>query len=98
MLRACLLPSLSGWPPALRAPCRTKAHAAVAVADHGQRGEAEQPSALHDLRDAIDRDELLDELVALAVFPRLRHMVNPLKFEAAFAGGIGQRFDAAVIT
>ena len=41
-----------------------EAHAAGAVADHRQRGEAELPAALDDLRRAVDRDQLLEELVA----------------------------------
>src|SRR3989442_815167 len=38
----------------------------LAVADGNQRVEAEAPAALHDLRDAIDRDDVLDHTVALA--------------------------------
>src|SRR5712691_837470 len=38
----------------------------LAVADGDQRVEAEAPAALHDLRDAIDRDDVLDHAVALA--------------------------------
>src|SRR6185437_3045403 len=40
---------------------------ALAVAHDDQRGKAEPPPALHDLGDAIDRDELLDELRLFAV-------------------------------
>ena len=36
-----------------------EADAARAVADHGQRREAELPAAFDDLRDAVHRDELL---------------------------------------
>src|SRR3989441_1109765 len=38
----------------------------LAVADSDQRVEAEAAPALHDLRDAIDRDDVLDHAVALA--------------------------------
>src|SRR3989442_1050061 len=38
----------------------------LAVADRNQRVEAEAPAALHDLRDAVDRDDVLDHAVALA--------------------------------
>src|SRR6266550_2173653 len=47
------------------------ADAAVAVADHGERGEAEHAAALHHLGDAVDRDHLLAQAVA-ALF-RLLH-------------------------
>ena len=43
------------------------ADAALAVADDDQRGEAEAPAALHHLGDAVDADELLDQLALLAV-------------------------------
>src|SRR5205809_430623 len=49
----------------------THADAAVAVADHGERGEAEYSAALHYLGDAVDRDHLLAQAVA-ALF-RLLH-------------------------
>src|SRR6185312_923225 len=39
---------------------------ALAVADHHQGGEAEPPAALHDLGDAVDADELLNELDLVA--------------------------------
>ena len=45
----------------------TEAGAALAVADHDQRGEAEALAALHGLRDAVDVDELLDQLLAAFV-------------------------------
>src|SRR5437773_6001662 len=47
------------------------ADAAVAVADHGERREAEHSAALHHLGDAVDRDHLLAQAVA-ALF-RLLH-------------------------
>ena len=40
---------------------------ALAVADHDQRREAEALAALHRLRDAVDVDELLDQLLAAIV-------------------------------
>ena len=44
-----------------------EADAAALVADHDERGEAEAPAALHHLGDAVDVDELVDEL-AVALF------------------------------
>src|SRR5215218_8699932 len=41
------------------------AHGAVAVADDHQGGEAEAPTTLDDLRDAVDRDHALDEVALL---------------------------------
>src|SRR3954452_7255735 len=41
-----------------------EASAALAVADHHERCEAEALAALHGLRNAVDVDELLDELLA----------------------------------
>src|SRR5690606_24081905 len=41
-----------------------EADAALAVADHDQRGEAEALAALHSLRHAVDVHELLDQLIA----------------------------------
>src|SRR5262249_4799075 len=46
----------------------TKADAALLVTDDDERGEAEAASALHNLGDAVDVDELVDEL-AVALFP-----------------------------
>src|SRR4051794_30958777 len=40
-------------------------HGAVAVADDDQRGEAEAPTALDDLRHAVDGDDALDEVALL---------------------------------
>src|SRR5439155_13113086 len=41
--------------------------AALSVADRDERVESEAPAALHDLGDAIDRDHVLDQAVALAL-------------------------------
>src|SRR3989442_1463569 len=43
------------------------AHPALPVADRDQRVEAEAPASLHDLGDAVDRDHVLDQAVALAL-------------------------------
>ena len=43
----------------------TEADAAVAVADHRQRGEAHLAAALDGLGHAVDRDQLLEEAVAV---------------------------------
>src|SRR5919205_392982 len=40
-------------------------HGAVAVTDDDQRGEAEAPTALHDLRHAVDGDHALDVVALL---------------------------------
>ena len=45
----------------------TEAGAALAVADDDQRGETEALAALHGLGDAVDVDELLDQLLAAVV-------------------------------
>src|SRR3982750_665882 len=44
-----------------------EASAALAVADHHERCEAEALAALHGLGDAVDVDELLDELLAAVI-------------------------------
>src|SRR2546428_142968 len=41
--------------------------AALSVADRDERVESEAPAALHDLGDAIDRDHILHQAVALAL-------------------------------
>ncbi|MGY4488869.1 hypothetical protein ACVWWR_008060 [Bradyrhizobium sp. LM3.2] len=46
----------------------TEAGAALLIADHDQRCETEALAALDDLGDAVDVDELVDEL-AVALFP-----------------------------
>src|SRR5256885_7305739 len=51
------------------------ADAAVAVADHGERGEAEYSAALHHLGDAVDCDHLLAQAVA-ALFRLLHPWLN----------------------
>src|SRR5690606_27700885 len=45
-----------------------EADAALAVADHGQRGEGELAAALDGLADAVDRDQLLDHAVVDLLF------------------------------
>jgi hypothetical protein len=45
---------------------RREADATLAVADRHERVERESPAALYDLGDAIDRDDVLDEVTALA--------------------------------
>ena len=86
-----------------------EADAALLVADDHQRGEAEPPAALHHLGDAVDVDQLVDELAVARLRGRdsrsplsgLRAIVlmslSRLELQAAFAGGVGQRLDAAVI-
>ena len=45
-----------------------EADPALLVADDDERGKAEAPAALHHLGDAVDVDELVDEL-AVPLFP-----------------------------
>ena len=45
-----------------------EADAAVAVANHGQRGEAEDTATLDHLGDAVDLDELLDQAFFVLFF------------------------------
>ena len=45
---------------------RRDADLALPVADGDERVEREAPAALHDLRDAVDRDHVLDEIAAFA--------------------------------
>ena len=44
-----------------------EADAALLVADDHEGGEAEAPAALHDLGDAVDVDQLVDELAVAVV-------------------------------
>jgi hypothetical protein len=76
------------------------AHAdtAVVIADHGQGGEAENPATLHHLGDAVDRDHLLLQAIAL-LFLLLygsRHDLPRLKLQTVFAGRFGQSLDTTV--
>src|SRR3989442_577754 len=59
---------------------RRDADLALPVAHGDERVEPEPPAALHDLRDTVDRDDVLDETVALAL-PRAR--VTPFAAAAA---------------
>ena len=90
---------------------RAVADPALAVADDDERGKAEAPAALHHLGDAVDADQLFDELAFLAV-ARLAVAVAPapfalrcvpcvplqppLEIEPALAGGVGQGLDPAM--
>src|ERR1019366_8801550 len=82
------------------------ADAAIAVADDGERREAERAAALDDLGDAVDRDHLFLQAVvaAFALGTRLKlcHLRIPVlvsrsELEAGFARRFGQRLDAAVV-
>src|SRR5207245_4440236 len=61
---------------------RRDADLALPVAHGDERVEPEPPAALHDLRDTVDRDDVFDETVALAL-PLAR--VTPLAAAAAAA-------------
>src|SRR6266853_3061026 len=73
------------------------AHAAGTVAHHGERGEAELPAALDNLRGAIDGNEFLHELVRrLALVWSCHVCVTCLELETRFAGRICERLHAPV--
>src|SRR6266480_1793194 len=81
------------------------ADAAVAVADHGERGEAEYPAALHHLGDAVDRDHLLAQAVA-ALFRLLHPWLDfrhkspgtcPLEFKSGGARRLSERLHASMV-
>src|SRR5262249_18041960 len=81
-----------------------EADAAVGVAHHHERREAEAPAALHDLRHAVDVDDLFLQLHAfgvadpsLASATCLRHACVLLKLEAALARAFGDRANASVV-
>src|SRR5690606_37059484 len=78
------------------------ADAAVAVADHGQRGEAHGAAALDDLADAVDRDHLFTHAVVAFLLRSVLALcfshVIPLELQAGFTRGFGQRLDAAMVT
>jgi hypothetical protein len=48
----------------------SETNAALLVANHDERREREVLTALHDLGDAVDGDELIDELAISALFRR----------------------------
>ena len=80
----------------------TEADAALLVADDDKRGKAEASSALHHLGDAVDVHQAIDKLVVallkVALVAPLLYFVGrrPSKLQSALAGGVGQRFDAAM--
>ena len=63
----CALPLVALWASVHAGLAVAEAHTALLVADNHQRGKAEPASALHHLGDAVDVDELIDELARLAV-------------------------------
>src|SRR5690606_14848416 len=82
-----------------------EAHFALAVADNGQSGEAENTTTLDHFRNPIDLYQFfLVAVTRLALFISisaflfvLRHRFKPLEFQAAFAGCVSQSFHTAVI-
>src|SRR6267142_1553976 len=52
-------------------------HVALAVPDRDERVEAEAPAALHDLRDAIDRDDVFHHAVVVAPTPVVAPLATP---------------------
>ena len=109
----CAWPARSpcGSPPALRAPCRRHSRRGPCRRRPRPGGKAEPPAALHHLGDAVDADQLLDQLAFLAV-ARLAVAVAAVRagrsppvcvpsrllseFQAALAGGIGQGLHPAM--
>jgi hypothetical protein len=76
----------------------TQSDPAIAVAHHGQRGEAELPAALDHLGHAVDGDQFFLQTVGiLGTFYVRRHAVLFLKTPNRFAGGFSQRLDPAVV-
>src|SRR5690348_9295847 len=75
---------------------RAVADAALAVADHHDGGEAEAPTALHHLGDAVDADELLDKIAVLALAAALLAIaVAPAPALAAARASAARSFAAA---
>ena len=71
------------------------AHVTRLVADDDERGEAEAPAALHDLRDAVDVDDALLELLFVDLIERHVDFVLGIaeyasELEAGFARGLGE--------
>src|SRR5579863_1469804 len=70
---------------------------AVAIADHGERGEAEQPAALDHLGHAVHGDQLfLQAVVAFRKVIEFSH-VSPLELETVLTRGVGQSLHPPVI-
>ena len=76
---------------------QTEAHAALLVAHDHEGGELEDTAALDGLADAVQRNELLGELAGFSFKSSHVRFLLPLKFQAALAGALGQRSDAAVV-
>ena len=78
-----------------------EADPAVAVADHDERGEREPTTALDDLGDAVDVDDpRLAQPAGVdgAVVGGVRNSLTlPSELQTCFAGGVGDRGDAAVV-
>ena len=75
-----------------------EADAAVAVADHDERGEREAATALHDLGDAVDGDDpRLAQAARSARAAGCCCVVQPSELQTCFAGGSGDRCDTAVV-
>mmetsp|Transcript_23374 Transcript_23374/g.55594 ORF Transcript_23374/g.55594 Transcript_23374/m.55594 type:complete len:232 (-) Transcript_23374:4076-4771(-) len=79
------------------------ADAAIAITDDGQRCEGQRAATLHDLGHAVHRDHLFLQAVVIAFGLRaglkLCHFVflDASELQTGFAGGFGQRLDAAVV-
>src|SRR5438445_442217 len=81
-----------------------EADVAVLVAHHHQRAEAEAPAALHDLRHAVDVDDLLLQLDAVGVGDDAARSAGGtfrhgsfLELESALARPLGDGAHAAVV-
>src|SRR5690606_16289687 len=80
------------------------ADAAIAITYYGQRSKAHGATTLDHLADAVDRNHFFTQAVVVFFFGGLpalcfSHLTIPcLEFQAGFTRGVGQRFDAAMIT
>ena len=64
----------------------TETDAAILIADHHQRGETEAAAALHDLGDAIDVHQLVDEfVVAFFAIAAAAALVVPVVLHAPYS-------------
>src|SRR6185295_16013903 len=72
------------------------ADVARAVADDDDRGEAEAPAALDDLRHAVDLDDALLERELVGV-DACHVSSSRSEVETGFSGGIGERLDPPVV-
>ena len=85
----------SGWRGALPWPCRSRGRRGRRRRRHHERGEREPTAALDDLGDAVDVDDPRLAQPLRAVASRCDRGSSEL--QSGFAGGVGERGDAAVV-